>query len=55
MTYYLFFYPIFRMLFIFCNYLQGMNEIIGPLYNVFASDTNEQWQSKFFTSYNTYI
>ena len=31
-----------------------MNEIIGPLYNVFASDTDKQWQSKFFTIYTTY-
>ena len=32
-------------MYLFIHYfLQGMNEIIGPLYNVFASDTNKQWQ-----------
>jgi len=39
-----------RMLFIYAKlnpgvgYVQGMNEIIGPLYNVFASDSDKKWQ-----------
>ena len=26
------------------SYVQGMNEIIGPIYYVFASDTNNDWK-----------
>jgi len=26
------------------SYVQGMNEIIGPIYYVFASDTNNEWK-----------
>lgn len=39
-----------RMLFIYAklnpgvSYVQGMNEIMGPIYNVFASDPNKEWQ-----------
>lgn len=39
-----------RMLFVFAKlnpgiaYIQGMNEIIGPLYYIFASDPDEMWQ-----------
>lgn len=41
-----------RILFIYCktnrahSYVQGMNEIIGPLYYVFASDPLENTRSK---------
>lgn len=39
-----------RMLFVYAKlnpgvgYVQGMNEIMGPIYNVFASDPNKEWQ-----------
>ena len=26
------------------SYVQGMNEIIGPIYYVFASDPNNEWK-----------
>ena len=29
-------------------FFQGMNEIIGPLYYVFCSDPNPEWQGKYF-------
>ena len=29
-------------------FFQGMNEIIGPLYYVFCSDPNSEWQGKYF-------
>ena len=28
------------------SYVQGMNEIIGPIYYVFASDPNNEWRGK---------
>lgn len=31
--------------------LQGMNEIIGPLYYIFASDPDLQWQGWFSLAY----
>ncbi|XP_065068861.1 TBC1 domain family member 13-like [Rhopilema esculentum] len=40
-----------RMLFIYAKlnpgvgYVQGMNEVIGPIYNVLASDPNKEWQA----------
>lgn len=43
-----------RILFIYAKlnpgqgYVQGMNEIIGPLYYVFANDSKEEWRSKLF-------
>ena len=42
-----------RILFIYAKlnpgqgYVQGMNEIIGPLYYVFANDCKEEWSRKF--------
>lgn len=43
-----------RILFLYAKlnpglgYVQGMNEIIGPIYYVFASDTNIEHRSKSF-------
>ena len=34
--------------FLFFFFFQGMNEIIGPLYYVFCSDPNSEWQGKYF-------
>jgi hypothetical protein len=28
------------------SYVQGMNEIIGPIYYIFASDPNNDWRGK---------
>lgn len=42
-----------RILFIFSklnpgvNYVQGMNEVIGPIYYVFASDSRPDWKGLF--------
>jgi hypothetical protein len=42
-----------RVLFIYAKlnpgqgYVQGMNEIIGPLYFVFANDKQDDWSSEF--------
>ena len=30
------------------GYVQGMNEIIGPIYYVFASDSNTEWRGRSF-------
>lgn len=30
------------------SYVQGMNEIIGPIYYVFASDSNVEWRGGLF-------
>ena len=41
-----------RVLFIYAKlnpgqgYVQGMNEIIGPLYYVFANDNHDGWSGK---------
>ena len=41
-----------RMLFLYAKlnpgqgYVQGMNEIIGPIYYVLASDTRQEWQGE---------
>jgi hypothetical protein len=43
-------------LLLLCQYIdglsdeKGMNEIAGPLYYVFASDPDPQWQGKFINS-----
>ena len=29
------------------NFVQGMNEIIGPLYYCFATDPHKEWSSKY--------
>lgn len=45
-----------RILFIFAklnpgqSYVQGMNEIIGPLYYVFTNDSKEDWSSKLLST-----
>ena len=42
-----------RLLFLYAklnpgqSYVQGMNEIIGPIYYVFASDPREEWRGAF--------
>ena len=42
-----------RILFIYAKlnpgtgYVQGMNELVGPLYYTLASDPNIEWRSKF--------
>ena len=42
-----------RILFIYAklnpgqSYVQGMNEIIGPIYYLFATDVNSEWRRKF--------
>ena len=33
------------------SYVQGMNEIIGPIYYVFASDPNNEWRGKLCFSF----
>lgn len=41
-----------RILFIYAKlnpgiaYVQGMNEIVGPLYYTFATDPNNEWKGK---------
>ena len=29
-----------------CIYFQGMNEIVGPIYYVFATDSRKEWRGK---------
>ena len=47
-----------RILFIYAKlnsgqgYVQGMNEIIGPLFYVFANDNKEEWSSKLWLYLN---
>lgn len=42
-----------RMLFLYAKlnpgqgYVQGMNEIIGPIYHTFASDSDKEFRSKY--------
>lgn len=42
-----------RILFIYAKlnpgiaYVQGMNEIVGPIYYTFATDPNSQWKGQF--------
>lgn len=48
-----------RILFIYAKlnpgqgYVQGMNEIIGPIYYVFANDPKEDWLGKRFQFFMT--
>lgn len=43
-----------RILFIYaklnpgCSYVQGMNEVVGPIYFIFANDPDIEWRRKFF-------
>ena len=43
-----------RILFVFSklnsgqSYVQGMNEIIGPIYYTFATDPNAEWRGEIF-------
>lgn len=45
-----------RILFIYAKlnpgiaYVQGMNEIVGPIYYTFATDPNSQWKGNSFTA-----
>jgi TBC1 domain family member 13 len=45
-----------RILFVFSklnagqSYVQGMNEIIGPIYYTFATDTNDDWRGTFISA-----
>ena len=45
-----------RILFIYAklnpgqSYVQGMNEIIGPIYYLFATDPDNEWRGSFFYS-----
>lgn len=42
-----------RILFLYAKlnpgqgYVQGMNEIVGPIYHVFASDPHPEWKGKY--------
>ena len=37
------------------SYVQGMNEIIGPIYYVFASDPNNEWKGNVLLIYIRYF
>ena len=50
-----------RMLFLYAKlnpgqgYVQGMNEIIGPIYHTFASDPNKEYRSKYTGTFYLYF
>lgn len=50
-----------RMLFLYAKlnpgqgYVQGMNEVIGPIYHTFAIDTNIEFRSKCVNLYLIYF
>lgn len=43
-----------RILFLYAKlnpgqgYVQGMNEIVGPIYHAFACDPDQKWRGKYF-------